>query len=170
MIRYQPKKKVCSCGKVFLTMGGMCMSCKQKAQSGRGSDSPDRLITFGIPRLLKEATGECNEYIRLRDHGCACWSCGKKYEKDFQAGHIFPAGQHSAVRFDEGNIFLQCLNCNYYKTDETELKEAAIKFLGRFQYELLEARAKIDTRHKWDRFELSEIITTYREKSKNIKR
>jgi hypothetical protein len=52
--------------------------------------------------LLKVAQNAFNAKVRERDKnkGCIC-GCRRKVE---QAGHFFPAGSYSGVRFDERNV------------------------------------------------------------------
>lgn len=57
-----------------------------------------------------------NRYIRLRDAGSPCISCGNRNPNiKYDAGHFIPAGSCSALRFDEQNTNLQCSNrCNVH--------------------------------------------------------
>ena len=49
-----------------------------------------------------------NRFIRLRDCGQACISCGKPpNDGRFDAGHYITAGSCSALRFDEQNVNLR---------------------------------------------------------------
>lgn len=169
--RYKERKsRVCSCGEVYNTPGRVCLKCMRKAVTGKGSESEERLVSYSVPQLLRIAQGECNEYIRKRDEGKPCWSSGVKWESTFQAGHCFPAGKYSGVRFDEQNIAGQSLADNYYKLDDTSLKEAFKKRIGRLEFELLEARAEATRFHKWDRNELVKVIIEFREKLKGLKK
>src|SRR5687768_5438303 len=106
-----------------------------------------------IPKLLKKAEKVCNEYVRIRDEGKACVSCGSDYAN--QAGHYISVIQSSFLRFDERNIHLQCAGCNCWKhgspiTYRIELR----KRIGDFELEKLE-RDMIENRlKKWSRSEL----------------
>lgn len=55
-----------------------------------------------------------NTYIRTRDKGKPCISCGTtKQDIQYHAGHFYSIGSHSNLRFDEDNVHLQCGNyCN----------------------------------------------------------
>jgi 5-methylcytosine-specific restriction endonuclease McrA len=48
-------------------------------------------------------------YIRTRDQGKPCITCGKRHE--LEAGHFIPR-QHLATRWDEKNVNGQCSYCN----------------------------------------------------------
>jgi len=69
--------------------------------------------------LLREAQREFNAYIRLRDHGKNCISCGRQpnYKATIggsgvQAGHYRSVGSCPELRFEELNVHIQCFRCN----------------------------------------------------------
>ena len=66
-----------------------------------------------IAQLKGIAVTHFNKFIRNRDKGEACISCGNY--TTLQAGHFFSAGQHPSVKFNEDNCHGQCVHCNYYK-------------------------------------------------------
>jgi len=51
-----------------------------------------------------------NAYVRARDYGSPCISCGKMTE--LQAGHYRSVGAAPELRFDEMNVHGQCHRCN----------------------------------------------------------
>jgi hypothetical protein len=53
-----------------------------------------------------------NNYIRLRDAGQGCISCGIYYSTVWQAGHFISVGANRTIRYNEDNIHLQCVVCN----------------------------------------------------------
>lgn len=63
---------------------------------------------------LKKAQEAFNAFIRFRDHGKPCISCGTtKPTLRYDAGHYRTIGAHPELRFDEDNCHLQChYNCN----------------------------------------------------------
>lgn len=62
----------------------------------------------------KRVVEACNAYIRERDAGQPCISCGKNSGAKMNAGHYLTAGGHPELRFEEDNIHLQCEWCNSY--------------------------------------------------------
>lgn len=53
-----------------------------------------------------------SEFIRLRDNGKGCYTCGvKRTWKQLQCGHFIPR-QYLALRYDEVNCHSQCYACN----------------------------------------------------------
>ena len=68
---------------------------------------------------IKEAQIEFNKYVRLRDSGKGCISCGSACGESSvggsgDAGHFRSRGSAPHLRFDERNCHLQCKRCNRY--------------------------------------------------------
>ena len=61
---------------------------------------------------MKEAQREFNRYIRLRDHGQPCISCGLNTGAKMNAGHYRSVGACPELRFNELNCHIQCEKCN----------------------------------------------------------
>lgn len=53
-----------------------------------------------------------NTYIRTRDKDKNCISCNKKLVGKYDAGHFFSVGAYPNLRFNENNVFGQCVHCN----------------------------------------------------------
>jgi len=53
-----------------------------------------------------------NTYIRTRDKDNNCISCNKKLVGKYDAGHFFSVGAYPNLRFNENNVFGQCVHCN----------------------------------------------------------
>lgn len=75
------------------------------------------------PQLTKEAQADFNKFIRLRDAGKPCISCGRtvaqvETQDVFQpggywdAGHYMGVGAKGELRFNEDNCHKQCKTCN----------------------------------------------------------
>lgn len=80
-------------------------------------------------KLPGKAQYWCNKYIRLRDAGKGCKSCGtKKPDIQYCAGHFIPVGRCIALRYDERNIHLQCNSyCNMYLSGNLTAYETALR-------------------------------------------
>jgi hypothetical protein len=69
---------------------------------------------------IKEAQASVNKYIRLRDYGEPCISCGnspaQKYGGTVDAGHYRSRGAAGHLRFNTFNIHGQCVKCNRYNS------------------------------------------------------
>ena len=85
-----------------------------------------------------------NRFIRLRDTGNPCISCGKPSigpnAGKFDAGHYIPAGSCSALKFNEKNVNLPChWNCNIQQSgNRTNYRKGLIKKYGLEEVEKLE--------------------------------
>ena len=113
-----------------------------------------------LPKLLKKAEKVVNTWIRKRDEGGKCISCDNP---GTQAGHYFPVGGHSALRFDERNINLQCSGCNLYKHgNQAHYRIGLVEKIGEDQVIELELIAKTQRIKKWTREELNQIIQKYK--------
>jgi len=64
------------------------------------------------PRAMAVALAQnaVNAYVRARDEGMPCISCGEM--KPLQAGHYWSVGARPEMRFNEANIHGQCSRCN----------------------------------------------------------
>ena len=96
-------------------------------------------------------------YIRQRDHGKQCISCGSR--GPLQAGH-WVKRQHQSVRWDERNCHGQCVRCNLWlHGNEGAYALALIDKYGRSVVdELLTLKHKT---WKLSRDELEELISRY---------
>jgi hypothetical protein len=111
-----------------------------------------------LPKLLENAQQVFNRYVRHRDEGLACISCGGN---GTQAGHYFPVKGFSVVRFDEWNVNLQCAYCNcYLHGNQAMYRIGLVKKIGEKAVKELESKAQQKV-YKWDRDVLEEIIKKY---------
>lgn len=117
---------------------------------------------------LKEAQKVFNTYIRLRDQGKPCVSCGSKLGEKYDAGHYFSMGGHKAVTFNEDNVHAQCVTCNRYKHGNLlEYQIGIEKRIGADR--LLKLHAEAHEVRKYTTDELKKIISTYKKKCKELK-
>lgn len=113
-----------------------------------------------------------HEYVRERDKGKPCISCGSSWKESFQAGHYFKAELFSALKFDyERNIHGQCQGCNIYK--EGNLNEYELNLperIGQEEFEALKKDAEQSKKQdfKWDKEVLAEIRKEVKLKSKQL--
>lgn len=68
---------------------------------------------------MKDAQREFNRYVRLRDSGKPCISCGAVLLSGgvgggYDCGHFRSVGSAPHLRFSEGNAHGQCKRCNRY--------------------------------------------------------
>lgn len=57
---------------------------------------------------MKRAQSAFNAWVRARDYGQPCISCGRHHQGQHHAGHYRPAGSNPELRFEPDNCHLQC--------------------------------------------------------------
>lgn len=108
-----------------------------------------------------------NKYIRLKARGGYCCSCGSELKNKFDAGHYMNANNHWAVRFDERNVWAQCVNCNQHKHGNLiEYRRFLVKHHGEEWVQKLEQDARVT--RKFTKDELKEIMAIYKKKCKEL--
>jgi hypothetical protein len=113
-----------------------------------------------------------NKYIRLRDIGKPCASSKVAYRKNFDAGHVYPVKQFSALRFDYDNIHGQSQYANrYLQGDYHNYLINLPNIIGKERAESLKKRAELCKKYikKWTRHELKEIRKDANLRIKNLK-
>ena len=120
-----------------------------------------------LSQLKAIAVTHFHKYIRNRDRGKPCISCGRY--TTLQAGHYYSAGQHPSVRFHPDNVHGQCLQCNYFKHGNLiNYSHNIIDRIGKERFNNLRQKIALSkrSRFKWDKFYLIEIIEKYKELNK----
>lgn len=118
-----------------------------------------------IPELIKLATIVFNKWIRKRDSSGSvfkCISCQEiKHISFMHAGHYFPAGSNSAIRFNEYNVNGECSECNCFEDDH--MTDYGINLQQKIGTEALEELNILRQKsHKWTKEELLKIISKYK--------
>lgn len=147
---------------------------ERKARSDeRKKDREKREQLKTIPQLIEEAQRDFNRYVRLRDRGRGCISCGKPLQLGgvgggFDAGHYRSRGAAGHLRYREDNCHGQCKHCNnYLGGSNVEYRAGLVERVGLERVLALEAD---NTPHKWTRAELEHIKQTYRAKAKELEK
>lgn len=109
-----------------------------------------------------------NAWIRARDAGLPCISCGTTADVQFAAGHFKPAGSKPALRFEPLNVHLQCnRNCNMAKSGNLgPYRAELIRRIGQDKVDWLEGP------HEPKRYtieDLKQITAEYRLKLRQLK-
>jgi len=116
-----------------------------------------------IPSLIKKAEQVFNAYIRKRDAGKPCISCGKT-GKVLQAGHYYKV-QICNMRFDEDNVHGECEGCNCFDIDHLiGYRKGLVERYGEDFVKILDIKYDAYKRDgwKWERLYLIDIITRYK--------
>tara|TARA_R100000951_G_scaffold95314_1_gene84324 strand:+ start:4159 stop:4695 length:537 start_codon:yes stop_codon:yes gene_type:complete len=152
---YKTTQKYCTktkCLSVFI------QETKDKAWKKKKAKMKEDIKT--LQDYVKTAQMVFNKYIRERDKGNNCISCGKAPKK-INAGHFYNANNHWSVRFDERNVHLQCEHCNTYLSGNLiNYQRNLIDKIGVKEYNDLSSKAN-ETRN-FTKEELKEIIKYYK--------
>jgi hypothetical protein len=139
---------------------------KEKQWKKQKAVKKEELMT--VQDWVKIAQTAFNAYIRFRDKEKGCISCGKPLVGKFDAGHLYNANNHHAIRFNPDNVHGQCVECNQWKHGNLlEYRKGLINRIGETAYAWLEDYAH-DTR-KFTIEELKEITYIYKKKLKDEK-
>ncbi len=115
---------------------------------------------YSISKLKIKAQTVFNKWIRERDNGQPCISCGSG--TGCQAGHFYSAGHYNALRFTEDNCHLQCVRCNHFLSGNLNNYRINLeKKIGKEKLRKLDEQA-VSKAYKWDKFYLIMIIEKYK--------
>ena len=115
-----------------------------------------------------EAQKAVNAYVRARDAGEPCISCGRIHEGQWHAGHYRSRGSAKHLALDVRNIHRQCAPCNDH------LHGNAINYriglIGRYGVEFVEAIECDDTPRLHTIDDLKAIRKNYADMTKQLKK
>lgn len=105
-----------ACGAECAVVHGAKVAAAQKAKAQRQERAETKAKLQAIEPLeywIKRAERAFNTFIRKRDEGQGCISCGRKNADVYNAGHFVSVGANRTLRFNEDNVHLQCARpCN----------------------------------------------------------
>lgn len=144
---------------------------KEKAERKELKARKEKLKSKGDH--AREAQAQFNKFIRLRDKGLACISCGNMPNygeyvggSGIHAGHYRSVGACPELRFEELNVNVQCVHCNVHKSGNAiDYRIGLIKKIGIDKVEWVEgphepAKYSID--------DLKQIKADYKAKIKEL--
>jgi hypothetical protein len=121
------------------------------------------------PQLVAAAQKVFNAYIRARDLGKGCISCGKPLTSKpntYDAGHYRSVGSAVHLRFDEQNCHGQCKHCNKHLAgNHVMYRLGLIERIGIERVEILEADQAV---RKYTKEALIELASQYRAKTREL--
>ena len=124
-----------------------------------------------ISQLKIETEKSVNAYIRVRDFGKPCSSCGRPHKKGDQAGHFIAVGDCDYLRFWTTNIHTQCVSCNLYGRGEYRTyRQFMVAKYGTEKVEKLEAIAKTNPIHKPSREHLERMKNVFNRRARHLKK
>lgn len=118
----------------------------------------------------REAQAEVNRYVRFRDMGKGCITCGAKPEQKaggtMDAGHFRSVGSAPHLRFFTSQIAAQCVTCNRYKGGRAlDFRRVLVEMRGVAWVEQLES---MQGTAKFDIDYLKRIKTIFAKKARRI--
>lgn len=113
---------------------------KQERTAKRAEKAAARAKLKTRGDYLKECQQAFNAWIRERDHGEPCISCGTTKPVQYCAGHYQTVGAHPELRFEPDNVHKQCnKNCNLEKSGNViAYRKGLIAKIGTSRVEWLE--------------------------------
>lgn len=113
----RPMQNVCSPTCARRKVARDKQQAKERAKLDRMMDRAAKEGMKSVKQLKAEAQDEFNKYIRFRDAGLPCISCGVTNPPmtrggQWDAGHFISRGSHPELAFDEDNCHKQCKSCN----------------------------------------------------------
>lgn len=156
---YQPHQtlqRVCStkCGLAF------AVGKREKKERATTREMKRVLRQTDMAYWIKKAQTVFNAWIRERDAGLPCISCGKHHSGQYHAGHYRTVASCSALRFCEMQVWKQCAPCNLYKSgDIINYRKNLIKKIGIENVEKIE---NYNESKRWSIQELKSIVDKYK--------
>jgi len=121
----------------------------------------------------KEAQAAFNKWIRERDYGKPCISCGameqqRSHGSHFDCGHYRSTGAAPHMRFVAYNAAGQCVRCNRELSgNAVEMRKGMV---WRFGLERVEQVEQDDTPRKYDVYDLKRIKRIFSRRARNYRK
>ena len=120
-------------------------------------------------KLIQKLDTVFSRWVRLSNTDnrgyCKCVTCNKQFHwKNIQAGH-FMSRKHYSTRWDEKNVFPQCVGCNVYRSGE-QYKYSI--YLGKKTSEEMYIKSKQIV--KYTSLEIQYLINKYTELVKDLEK
>lgn len=156
-------------------------SAVKQAQKKRVEEKKE----FKVRRFMvsKPATQEAeaqkafNKYIRVRDYGEPCISCGVTMDwdrismltgSDVNAGHFKSVGAHSELRFNTFNCNAQCVTCNKYKSGN--VSSYRVGLVVKFGSDIVERLERYSPPKRFDAGYLARVKDVFTRRARQLQR
>jgi hypothetical protein len=176
------KPKSCKqCRQKFIPRNKMHTVCsplcaKQHAESVRQKKEFKELMEYReknmkLPEARAKAGVAFRAYIRARDKGLPCISCGKEIAPNrpggtADAGHFRGVGRAAHMEFVEDNVHVQCKYCN--RDQSGNHSEYRIGLIARIGLERVEAIECDNTPRHYSVDDFKEMACDYRKKTRDL--
>lgn len=169
--RLRPMQKVCS--PVCAMNHSRELTAKKAEREAKAERKADKAKLDAMrtkPQLTKLAQQAFNAFIRARDAGTPCISCGTTLSNEpntYDAGHYRSVGSAPHMRFVEDNCHGQCKHCNNFLAgNHVEYRKGLVARIGLRSVELIEADTIL---RKYSHEGLIEIARHYRAEARRIR-
>lgn len=139
---------------------------RREAKAQRMADKERLQELKPLHYWAKRAEKACNAFIRLRDAGDPCISCGTYDAPVWHAGHCYTVAARPDIRYHEDNIHLQCPSCNTYQGGM--VGEYKKRVASKITQERLDALAYVNPAFKKTREYYQSIEAEYKAKFKAL--
>lgn len=131
------------CSYDHATKHGLEKAKKERWKQNRKELTEYRERTKNAAQWKKEAQAAFNSYIRYRDRGRNCISCGRAWRDCYggavDAGHYRSRGSAAHLAFNMHNCHCQCVHCNRHLSGNVvEYRKGLIERIGLDKVEALE--------------------------------
>jgi hypothetical protein len=163
----RPMQQACSVGcAIILSKDKKRAEMEKKAKAERELTRQQLLDMKPLHYWAKRAEKPCNAFIRLRDAGDPCISCGTYDAPVWHAGHLYTVKARPDIRYHEDNIHLQCPDCNTFNGGMVgEYKKRIASKIGQ---ERVDALAYVNPAFKKTREYYQAIEAEYKAKLKAL--
>lgn len=166
----RPLQRACSPECAIQHAKAKAATAERKAQAADRRATKAKLDALRTkPQLVKLAQQAFNGYIRARDAGKPCISCGRPLGTEpntYDCGHYRSVGSAPHMRFVEDNAHGQCKRCNNHLAgNHVEYRKGLIERIGLRAAELIESDS---TLRKYSHDGLIEIARYYREQARKL--
>ena len=143
---------------------------KQKELKSKIRVAKESLKTAGD--YIKEAQASVNKYIRARDSGKPCISCGnlptQKFGGTMDAGHYRSRGAAGHLRFNTFNIHSQCVRCNRYNSGNAV--DYRIELIKRIGVKLVDRLEADNEPKRFNIYYLKRVKRIFNNRAKHVER
>ena len=117
---------------------------------------------------LEKAQGSFNAWVRARDKGLPCISCGKPDNGDVRhASHFKSRGANSFLRYHPMNVNASCVKCNVYNSGA--LDGYTLGIIGKYGIDALEYLNSAPRVKRYTIEDLKELSKYYKAELKKLK-
>lgn len=131
-----------ACGHLCAIKMGQIANAKKAERAAKAEAAADRERLAELKPMahwLGLTERVVNRYIKIRDRGLPCISCGTRRTVQWEAGHYLSVGSRPELRFEPKNINLQCHRCNEHLSgNQAKYRIGLVEKIGEAEVQALE--------------------------------